>query len=178
MNVNTCKIDGILLIEMKRFHDSRGLFSESYHLERYREAGISDSFVQDNHSRSKKNVLRGMHFQVKHPQAQIVTVLRGKIFDVVVDLRKESKTFGQWFGAELSEDGVCQMYMPEGFAHGFYVLSEEADLLYKVSRLYTPHDEGGIRWNDPELGIQWPSMNPVISDRDAAYPGFREFFKP
>jgi dTDP-4-dehydrorhamnose 3,5-epimerase len=130
--------------------------------------------VQDNHSRSRLGVLRGLHFQVERPQAQIVTVIRGCIFDVAVDLRSDSATFGQWYGVELSDDGPRQLYMPPGFAHGFCVLSEFADLHYKVSRLYDHADEGGLIWNDCDVGIRWPIANPIVSKRDSAYPALQQ----
>jgi dTDP-4-dehydrorhamnose 3,5-epimerase len=164
-------LHGLLLIEPKRFGDARGFFLESYQAERYAAHGVRDVFVQDNHSRSAKSVLRGLHFQVRRPQAQIVTVMRGRIFDVGVDLRPRSPTFGKWFGAELSdESGPCQLYMAPGFAHGFCVLSDLADLHYKVSRTYDPGDEGGVAWNDPRIGIQWPIEPSSVHPRDAAYP--------
>lgn len=173
MQVIETAFPGVLVIEPRRYRDDRGFFLESFHALRYREAGILDDFVQDNHSRSVKGVLRGLHFTVKRPQAQIVTVLRGHIFDVVVDLRSGSPTFGRWFGADLSEDGPRQVYMPAGFAHGFCVLSEMADLHYKVSHFYDPTDEGGLLWNDPDVGISWPLAMPHVPTRDAAYPTLR-----
>jgi len=166
MKVSTCKLDGILLIEPRIFGDERGFFMESFQIEKYKEIGIAENFVQDNHSRSKKNVLRGMHFTKNKPQAQIVTVIRGKVFDVVVDIRKNSPTFGQWFGAELSSEGTRQIYMPHGFAHGFCVLSECADLHYKVSQRYDPTDDGGLIWNDDQIKIDWPIKNPIVSLKD------------
>jgi dTDP-4-dehydrorhamnose 3,5-epimerase len=169
------ELNGVLLIELACFSDERGFFLECFESKRYREAGIRDEFVQDNHSRSAKGVLRGLHFTVNRPQAQIVTVIRGKIFDVAVDLRKSSPTFGRWVGAELGDDGPRrQIYMAPGFAHGFCVLSETADLHYKVSRLYDHVDEGGVRWNDPQIGIRWPIDLPIVSPRDASYPPLRE----
>jgi dTDP-4-dehydrorhamnose 3,5-epimerase len=167
-------LEGLLLIEPRRFGDERGFFLESFHQNRYREAGITDQFVQDNHSRSAQGVLRGLHFTVKKPQAQIVTVMRGRIFDVAVDLRAGSPTFGRSFGLELSEDGPRQIYMAGGFAHGFCVLSEMADLHYKVSQYYDPADEGGLLWNDPDVAISWPMAAPLVSGRDAAYPTLRK----
>ena len=163
-----------MLIEPQCFRDERGFFLESYREERYRDAGIADTFVQDNHSRSAGEVLRGMHFQVKRPQAQIVTVMRGRIFDVVIDLRQGSKTFKRWFGAELSDSGPRQIYMAPGFAHGFCVLSDTADLHYKVSRTYDHTDEGGLIWNDAEVGIRWPIGTPIVSKRDSSYPKLRD----
>jgi len=174
MNTVLTPFDGLLLIEPRCFEDQRGFFLESYQLTHYQDVGIQDHFVQDNLSRSRKNVLRGLHFQVNKPQAQIVTVIRGRVFDVAVDLRSESPTFGQWYGIELSDNGPRQLYMAPGFAHGFCVLSDWADLHYKVSRIYDPHDEGGLLWNDPDVGIQWPIDDPRISPRDTAYPQIRD----
>ena len=167
MILRRCKLDGILLIEPECYSDQRGFFLESYEQSRYRQFGILEEFIQDNHSRSKKNVLRGMHFTKNNPQAQIVTVMRGRIFDVVVDVRKESPTFGQWFGVELGDQGPRQIYMAHGFAHGFCVLSDYADLHYKVSHRYDASDEGGLIWNDSEVKIDWPIKDPIISERDA-----------
>jgi dTDP-4-dehydrorhamnose 3,5-epimerase len=174
VRVEKTALEGLLVFEPRRFGDERGFFLESFHQKRYREAGITDQFVQDNHSRSGQGVLRGLHFTVKRPQAQIVTVMRGRIFDVAVDLRRGSPTFGRWFGAELSEDGPRQLYMAAGFAHGFCVLSEMADLHYKVSQYYDPADEGGLLWNDPDIEINWPVAAPLVSSRDAAYPMLRK----
>lgn len=174
LQVKKTGIAGLLLVEPKLFRDGRGFFLESYRAERYREAGIVDDFVQDNHSRSVKGVLRGLHYTVRRPQAQIVTVMRGRIFDVAVDLRKLSTTFGQWVGAELSDEGPRQLYMARGFAHGFVVLSDVADLHYKVDRVYDRADESGILWNDPDIGIRWPVGTPAVSDRDAAFPRLRD----
>lgn len=174
MKVERTSIEGLLVIEPKCFGDARGFFLESFQQRRYAEAGIGDAFVQDNQSRSAKGVLRGMHFQIKYPQAQIVTVLRGAIFDVAVDLRPSSPTFGRWFGIELSDNGPRQLYMAPGFAHGYCVLSEMADLHYKVSCYYDPMDEGGLAWNDPDVGIDWPIVPDSIAPRDAAYPMLRD----
>jgi dTDP-4-dehydrorhamnose 3,5-epimerase len=170
MDVSPIGLPGLLLIEPRCFRDERGFFLESFQAERYRDSGITDAFVQDNHSRSRQGVLRGLHFQIKRPQAQIVTVIRGRIFDVAVDLRRGSGTFGRWYGVELSDEGPRQLYMAPGFAHGFCVLSEFADLHYKVSRLYDHSDEGGVIWNDCDVGIRWPIDTPVISERDGSYP--------
>lgn len=175
MDVHPTGLEGLLLIAPVRFGDARGFFLETYQKDRYRSFGVDAEFVQDNHSRSTRGVLRGLHFQIKRPQAQMVTVMNGRIFDVAVDLRPASSTFGKWFGAELSsEDGPCQLFMAPGFAHGFYVLSEVADLHYKVSRYYDHADEGGLIWNDPEVGIRWPLEQARVSARDAAYPRLRE----
>jgi dTDP-4-dehydrorhamnose 3,5-epimerase len=176
MKVTSTPLQGLMVLELDCFTDDRGFFLETYHEQRYKEAGIKDHFVQDNQSRSKKGVLRGLHFQVKRPQAQIVTVMRGHIFDVGVDLRKNSETFGKWYGVELSDDGTQQIYMPPGFAHGFCVLSDYADLHYKVSRFYDPGDEGGLLWNDPSVDVQWPIMTYQISERDSCYPQLIELY--
>ena len=162
-------LEGFLILELETFKDDRGFFLETFQEKNYKEAGIKDKFVQDNQSRSSKGVLRGIHFQVKRPQAQIVTVMRGSIFDVGVDLRQNSSTFGQWHGVELSDIGQRQVYMAPGIAHGFCVLSDLADLHYKVSRFYDPDDECGMLWNDSEVNIDWPSINPLIHQRDATY---------
>ncbi len=173
MHIEQTGLAGLLLIEPRCFRDRRGFFLETFQMPRYRAAGIDDNFVQDNHSRSAKNVLRGLHFQIRQPQAQIVTVMRGRIFDVAVDLRSDSATFGRWYGAELSDEGPRQLYMASGFGHGFCVLSDLADLHYKVSRIYDHTDEGGIVWNDPDIGIRWPIATPAVSERDSRYPPLR-----
>ena len=172
MQVTACPLDGVLLIEPSIYSDERGFFLESFEKERYREIGIAEDFVQDNHSRSTRNVLRGLHFTREKSQSQILTVIRGKIFDVVVDIRKASPTFGQWFGIELSDEGPRQIYMAHGFAHGFCVLSDYADLHYKVSQRYDPSDEGGLIWNDRIVGIDWPIKTPLVSERDAQHSNF------
>ena len=169
IKVKKTSLEGFLIVELETFKDDRGFFLETFQEKNYKEAGIMDKFVQDNQSRSSKGVLRGMHFQVKRPQAQIVTVMRGCIFDVGVDLRQNSSTFGQWYGMELSDVGQRQIYMAPGIAHGFCVLSDFADLHYKVSRFYDPDDECGMVWNDSEVNIDWPLMTPLIHQRDATY---------
>jgi dTDP-4-dehydrorhamnose 3,5-epimerase len=174
MKTTKCHLDGILLIEPVLHRDDRGFFLETFEEARYREHGIAETFVQDNHSRSSKNVLRGLHFTRKRPQAQILTVMRGLIFDVVVDVRKDSSTFGRWFGTELGEGRPAQVYMAPGFAHGFCVLSDWADLHYKVSQRYDPQDDGGLLWNDQEVGIDWPIADPIISARDRRHQKLRE----
>ena len=174
MKVVAQPFEGILVIEPKRFEDERGFFLESFEIERYRALGVTETFVQDNHSRSKKNVLRGLHFTRKKPQAQLLTVMHGRVFDVVVDIRKESSTFGQWFGTELSADGTSQIYMAHGFAHGFCVLSDCADLHYQVSHKYDSNDESGLIWNDPYVGISWPVRAPFLSIRDASFRSLNE----
>jgi dTDP-4-dehydrorhamnose 3,5-epimerase len=174
MKIDNTGFAGLLLIEPQQFRDGRGFFLESFQIDRYRAAGITEHFVQDNHSRSTKGVLRGLHFQIKHPQAQIVTVMRGRIFDAVVDLRRDSATYGRWFGIELSDEGPRQIYMAPGFAHGFCVLSKTADLHYKTSRIYDHADEGGLLWSDPDIGIRWPVDAPLVSKRDSAYSKLRD----
>ena len=169
IKVKKTSLEGFLIVEVETFKDDRGFFLETFQEKNYKEVGITDKFVQDNQSRSSKGVLRGMHFQVKRPQAQIVTVMRGCIFDVGVDLRQNSSTFGQWYGVELSDVGQRQVYMAPGIAHGFCVLSDLADLHYKVSRFYDPDDECGMVWNDSEVSIDWPLMTPLIHQRDATY---------
>ena len=169
IKVKKTSLEGFLIVELETFKDDRGFFLETFQEKIYKEAGITDKFVQDNQSRSSKGVLRGMHFQVKRPQAQIVTVMRGCIFDVGVDLRQNSSTFGQWYGVELSDVGQRQVYMAPGIAHGFCVLSDLADLHYKVSRFYDPDDECGMVWNDSEVNIDWPLITPLIHQRDATY---------
>jgi len=169
IKVKKTPLEGFLIVELQTFKDDRGFFLETFQEKSYKKVGIMDRFVQDNQSRSSKGVLRGMHFQVKRPQAQIVTVMRGCIFDVGVDLRQNSSTFGQWYGVELNDDGQRQVYMAPGIAHGFCVLSDLADLHYKVSRFYDPDDECGMVWNDPEVNIEWPSNTPLIHQRDATY---------
>ena len=176
MDVTQTGLSGLLLIEPQCFRDDRGFFLESFQAERYHDNDIEETFVQDNHSRSRRGVLRGLHFQVKQPQAQIVTVIRGRIFDVAVDIRGGSATFGRWYGVELSDDGPRQLYMAPGFAHGFCVVSEFADLHYKVSRVYDHMDEGGLIWNDPDIGICWPITDPIVSRRDSAYPALRQLY--
>lgn len=149
-------IEGLYVIEPKVFGDHRGYFMETYNYEDFKAAGLDMIFVQDNQSKSKKGVLRGMHFQTKHPQGELVRVIKGEVFDVAVDLRKGSKTYGQSYGVLLSEENKKQFYVPEGFAHGFLVTSEEAEFVYKCTDFYHPEFEGGIAWDDPDLNIQWP----------------------
>lgn len=170
MKVIKTAIPEVLILEPRVFGDTRGFFMESYNARAFREAtGLSINFVQDNHSRSTKGVLRGLHYQIKQPQGKLVRVVRGAVFDVAVDLRQSSPTFGQWVGVELSEDNHRQLWIPEGFAHGFLVLSECADFLYKTTDYYAPEHERCIVWNDPELGIQWPLESaPRLSAKDQA----------
>jgi len=164
----------LLLIEPDVHRDARGFFLESYHASRYADLGIPDVFVQDNHSRSGRAVLRGLHYQLDHPQGKLVRVVSGRIFDVAVDIRKGSPYFGRWFGVELSGENQHQLYIPPGFAHGFCVLSEQVDFLYKCTDYYVPGDEYGIAWNDPALAIAWPEMDYLLSDKDRNYPVLAE----
>ena len=173
MQVSKTPIDGLLTIEPKIFADPRGMFYEVYSESKYEEHGIS-CFVQDNHSISKKGVVRGLHYQVNSVQSKLVRVTRGEIFDVAVDIRKQSPTYGKWWGLSLSETNNFQLYIPIGFAHGFCVLSELAEVLYKCSDYYSPENERGILWNDPDLAIDWPVKDPILSEKDAVYPLFSE----
>jgi dTDP-4-dehydrorhamnose 3,5-epimerase len=167
MNVIPTEIPGVLVIEPKVFSDTRGFFKETYQRTRYAEAGIAVEFVQDNISRSCRGTLRGLHFQKEHPQAKLVQALSGRIFDVAVDVRRNSPHFGKWVGTELSDENHRQLYVPAGFAHGFCVLSETADLFYKCTDFYYPQDERALLWNDPSVGIRWPlEVEPVLSDKD------------
>jgi len=169
MKIITTSIAGILIIEPKTFQDKRGFFMETYNRNRYNTSGINATFVQDNLSCSLKNTVRGLHFQIKHPQAKLIQVISGEIFDVAVDLRRGSATFGKWTGIHLSDENRRQVFIPEGFAHGFCVLSEFALFYYKCSDFYAPEDEGGIIWSDPDIGIEWPVINPIISEKDKQY---------
>ena len=169
MKISTTAIEGILIIEPKTFRDKRGFFMETYNQRRYNASGINATFVQDNLSYSLKNTVRGLHFQMKHPQAKLIQVILGEIFDVAVDLRPASDTFGKWVGIHLSNKNTRQVFIPEGFAHGFCVLSEFAYFCYKCSDFYAPDDESGIIWSDPDIGIEWPVENPIISEKDKQY---------
>lgn len=178
IKVTTCEIEGLKVIEPKVFGDDRGYFFESYNYNDYAAAGITEQFVQDNQSASKKGVLRGLHFQKEFPQDKLVRVIRGEVFDVAVDLRKDSKTYGKWFGVVLSEENKKQFFIPKNFAHGFLVLSDYAEFAYKCTDFYHPNDEGGLIWNDPEIGIEWPlqeGVELVMSDKDQKWPGIKEF---
>ena len=172
MKVSKSPIDGLIIIEPKVFRDSRGLFYEVYSENRYKEHGVLAHFVQDNHSVSEKGVLRGLHYQINPGQDKLVRVVRGEVFDVAVDIRKGSPTYGQWWGLSLSESNNLQLYIPVGFAHGFCVLSDSAEVLYKCSDYYSPQNERGIIWNDPDLAIDWPIENPMLSEKDIEYPNF------
>ena len=164
------EIPGVVLIEPAVHHDGRGFFFETYHAERYREGGIEVEFVQDNQSRSTRGTLRGLHAQTKRPQDKLVRVLIGEIYDVAVDVRRGSPTFGRYFGATLSAENFHQLFVPVGFIHGFVVTSEIADVEYKCSDFYDPEGEMGVAWNDPDIGIPWPIEDPQLSDKDAAAP--------
>lgn len=159
ISVTAAPISGLYVIEPAVYGDKRGYFMETYNQNDMKEAGLDMVFVQDNQSSSSKGVLRGLHFQKEHPQGKLVRALRGSVFDVAVDLRKGSSTFGQWYGVELTEENHKQFYIPEGFAHGFLVLSDYAEFCYKCTDFYHPEDEGGLAWNDPSIGIQWPHLS-------------------
>ncbi len=170
MKVTETKLPGVLLFEPTVYQDSRGFFLESFSAEKYAAAGVTALFVQDNYSYSHLDVLRGLHYQLQHPQAKLVRVSRGAVFDVAVDIRRGSPTFGAWVGFELSAENHRQLFIPAGFAHGFMALTEGVDFLYKCSNYYDPHSEFGVIWSDPELAIQWPGAQPIVSAKDAAYP--------
>lgn len=169
IKVTTCPIQGLYVIEPTVIGDNRGFFMETYNQRDFAEAGLTMNFVQDNQSMSAKGVLRGVHFQKNYPQGKLVRVVRGCVFDVAVDLRESSETFGKWYGVTLSAENKKQFYVPEGFAHGFYVLSDEAEFFYKCTDFYHPGDEGGFMYNDPTVAIDWPiepGTEPILSDKD------------
>lgn len=173
MKIENLSIPDVKLIKPRRFDDDRGFFQQTYQYEQYAEAGIDTRFVQDNWSRSSKGVLRGLHYQLEHAQSKLVSVIQGEVFDVAVDMRRSSPTFGQWVGACLSAENGHQLFVPKGFAHGFLVLSDTVDFMYKCDDYYAPGDEYGVIWNDPVVGIEWPDMdNLIISDKDKVLPGF------
>ena len=180
ITVTPCDIEGLYVIEPTVFKDERGYFVETYNQNDMKEAGLDMVFVQDNQSMSTRGVLRGLHFQKQFPQGKLVRVVRGKVFDVAVDLRSDSKTYGKWFGVELSAENMKQFYIPEGFAHGFLVLSDEAEFCYKCTDFYHPGDEGGLAWNDPEIGVEWPleeGVDLIISEKDQKWKGLKDTFK-
>ena len=196
ITVETCEIEGLKIITPTVFGDARGYFMETYNYNDFKAAGIPEVFVQDNQSASKKGVLRGLHFQKHFPQDKLVRVIRGEVYDVAVDLREGSATYGKWYGVELSEENKKQFLIPEGFAHGFLVLSDEAEFCYKVNDFWHPNDEGGMAWNDPEIGIEWPEMKGEykgsasaegytledgtalnLSDKDQKWLGLKDTFK-
>ncbi|MHC4092272.1 MAG: dTDP-4-dehydrorhamnose 3,5-epimerase, partial [Planctomycetota bacterium] len=166
MNVLATELDGVVIVEPTVFSDSRGFFFESYQAERYAEAGLPPRFVQDNHSCSKPGTIRGLHYQRSRPQGKLVRVVRGAIFDVAIDIRRGSPTFGRWVGVELSAENKWQLYIPPGFAHGFCVPRETSDVEYKCTDYYDPDDQRGVLWNDPRIGIRWPVDVPTISEKD------------
>ncbi|MCM1989285.1 dTDP-4-dehydrorhamnose 3,5-epimerase [Oceanirhabdus seepicola] len=175
---NETFIKGLYIIEPLVFKDNRGYFMETYNYKQFKEAGLEMIFVQDNQSKSQKGVLRGLHFQKKYPQGKLVRVLKGEVFDAAVDLRKGSETYGKWYGVILTEKNKKQFYIPEGFAHGFLVLSEEAEFEYKCTEFYHPEDEGGIIWSDKDINIDWPISNVdeiILSDKDKSWGSFSEF---
>lgn len=174
MKVKKTELEDVLIIEPKVYSDLRGSFYESYVKKKYEEHGIHDEFIQDNHSISRKGVLRGLHYQENPGQAKLVRVTRGEVFDVAVDIRKGSSTFGKWSGVRLSGENHRQLYIPIGFAHGFCVLSETAEFLYKCSEYYAPSGERGILWNDPDIGIAWPIKDPILSEKDEGLPRLRD----
>lgn len=176
-NFNKTSIDGVYIVEPKVFGDNRGYFMETYNKEHFAEAGLNMTFVQDNESKSSKGVLRGLHFQRKHSQGKLVRVTKGEVFDVAVDLRYGSPTYGMWEGVILSEENKKQFYIPEGFAHGFLVLSDEAVFNYKCTDFYSPEYDGGVMWNDPDINIKWPLDNIeeiILSDKDKNHPNLKD----
>ncbi len=196
IKVTECPIEGLYIIEPSVHGDSRGYFMETYSQRDMQEVGLNMQFVQDNQSMSVKGVLRGLHFQKEYPQGKLVRVIQGKVFDVAVDLRAGSETYGQWYGVELTEENRKQFYISEGFAHGFLVLSDTAEFCYKVTDFYHPGDEGGLAWNDPEIGIEWPELvgqyqgsasaegytledgtKLILSDKDQKWLGLKDTFK-
>ena len=177
ITIETCNIEGLKVITPTVFGDERGYFMETYNYKDYKEAGIDMEFVQDNQSASKRGVLRGLHFQIQYPQDKLVRVVSGEVFDVAVDLRPGSKTYGQWYGVILSAENKKQFFIPKNFAHGFLVLSEYAEFAYKCTDFYHPNDEGGLFYNDPEIGIEWPipeGMELIISEKDQKWGTLKE----
>ena len=179
ITVTQCgNIEGLRVIEPAVYGDDRGYFMETYNYDDFSKEGIDVSFVQDNQSASRANVLRGLHFQIHYPQAKLVRVIRGAVYDVAVDLREGSATFGKWHGVLLSEENKKQFFIPQGFAHGFFVVSDYAEFAYKCSDFYHPNDEGGIAWNDPEIGVEWPipeGVSPLLSDKDRKWGTLAEY---
>ena len=178
LTVETCEIEGLKVITPQVLGDARGYFMESYNYNDFKEAGIDVVFVQDNQSASVKNVLRGLHFQINHPQDKLVRVINGEVFDVAVDLREGSATYGKWYGVILSAENKKQFFVPKGFAHGFVVLSDYAEFAYKCSDFYHPGDEGGLMYNDPDIGVEWPfepGTELIMSERDQKWGGIKEY---
>ena len=174
MKIVETNIPGVLILEPKVFGDARGFFKEIWHVDRYQSIGINGNFVQDNLSYSTRGVLRGLHYQQPHAQGKLVSVITGNVFDVAVDIRQGSPTFAQWVGVELSGDNHRQLWIPPGFAHGFCVVSAEAYFTYKCTDIYAPEAEGGIAWNDPAIGINWPLTDVLLSDKDKKYPALQD----
>ena len=174
MEIIETPLPGVLVIQPKRYGDERGFFVETFRSELFNAAGLNLDFVQDNHSRSTRGVLRGLHYQLVQPQGKLVRVARGEVFDVAVDVRVGSPTFGQWYGTTLDETSMRMMYVPPGFAHGFVVLSELADFIYKCTDYYHPESEQGIYWNDPDIGVEWPLRDVVLSDKDQNSPRLKD----
>ncbi len=178
ITVETCEIEGLKVITPQVLGDQRGYFMETYQANDFKEAGIDVTFVQDNQSASVKNVLRGLHFQINHPQDKLVRVINGEVFDVAVDLRENSATYGKWYGVILSAENKKQFFIPKGFAHGFVVLSDYAEFAYKCSDFYHPGDEGGLMYNDPDIGVEWPieaDAKLIMSERDQKWGGIKEY---
>ena len=170
MKVEKTKLPGVVIIHPRVFEDDRGFFMESFNQATFAQAGLADQFCQDNHSKSEKGVLRGLHYQYPQWQGKLVRVISGEIYDVAVDIRKDSPSFSKWIGVTLSADNKQQLYVPPGYAHGFCVTSEHAEVVYKCTALYKPEDDAGIRWDDPQIGISWPIRNPLVSDKDQVAP--------
>lgn len=181
ITVETCEIEGLRVVTPSVFGDERGYFMETYNYNDFAAAGIDVTFVQDNQSSSRKGVLRGLHFQIHYPQDKLVRVVSGEVFDVAVDLREDSATYGKWYGVRLSAENKKQFFIPKGFAHGFIVLSETAEFCYKCTDFYHPNDEGGLLWCDPEIGVEWPMPDGmtkddlVISEKDTKWNGIKEY---
>ena len=171
------ELPGVVRFEPDVFKDDRGFFLETFHQKKYADKGLTHKFVQDNHSHSFRGVLRGLHYQLKHPQGKLIYVVNGEIFDVVVDIRQGSSFFGRWSGLILSAENKRQLFVPEGFAHGFLVLSKTADVIYKCTDFYAPDDEYGIYWADPMLNIRWPITDPILSGKDSTYPNLADIPK-
>ncbi|MDQ6769168.1 MAG: dTDP-4-dehydrorhamnose 3,5-epimerase [Gemmatimonadota bacterium] len=174
LEIRETELLGVLIVTPQVFWDERGFFLESFNAATFAEAGIEARFVQDNHSRSSKGVLRGMHYQLRSPQGKLVRVVRGKIFDVAADIRRGSPTFGKWVGVTLDDNDMNALWIPPGFAHGFCALSDGVDVTYKCTEFYAPDDERGVLWNDPLLGIEWPVENPIVHAKDLGYPPLRK----
>ena len=169
MRVRETSLPGVLILEPQVFRDERGFFLETFSTKRLAGSGVPENFAQDNHSRSTRGVVRGLHYQLNHPQGKLIHAASGRIFDVAVDIRRGSPTFAKWFGVELNDENLFSLWVPGGFAHGFCVLSEVADVIYKCTVPYEAHDDRGVAWNDPLIGIDWPVDNPVLSSKDSAY---------